>query len=167
MNAPPNPDAPAQVAKPLSRIVLGVTGGIAAYKSAELVRLLVYLQEPSLSEQMVEQLKSDVPSVEKMQILMHAPFLHAGWTIPRKLELLKAYEDARTIVGGKSFAGYIENVSREFFATFNEEERQLVLADGAKWPTSALSVLAKLPEHPRAETLVQIQRLHSLDNRRA
>ena len=41
MNAPPNPDAPAQVAKPLSRIVLGVTGGIAAYKSAELVRLLV------------------------------------------------------------------------------------------------------------------------------
>jgi phosphopantothenoylcysteine decarboxylase/phosphopantothenate--cysteine ligase len=41
MNAPPNTDAPAQVAKPLSRIVLGVTGGIAAYKSAELVRLLV------------------------------------------------------------------------------------------------------------------------------
>jgi phosphopantothenoylcysteine decarboxylase/phosphopantothenate--cysteine ligase len=41
MNAPPNPDAPAQLAKPLSRIVLGVTGGIAAYKSAELVRLLV------------------------------------------------------------------------------------------------------------------------------
>ncbi|HSU43759.1 MAG TPA: bifunctional phosphopantothenoylcysteine decarboxylase/phosphopantothenate--cysteine ligase CoaBC, partial [Casimicrobiaceae bacterium] len=41
MNASPNPDAPAQVAKTLSRIVLGVTGGIAAYKSAELVRLLV------------------------------------------------------------------------------------------------------------------------------
>src|SRR5690348_9266329 len=28
-------------ARPLSRIVLGVTGGIAAYKAAELVRLLV------------------------------------------------------------------------------------------------------------------------------
>jgi putative membrane-bound dehydrogenase-like protein len=128
----------------------------------ELVRLLVYLQEPSLSEQMVEQLKSDMPSVEKMQILMHAPFLHAGWTIGRKLELLKAYEDARVMLGGHSFAGYIENVSREFFATFNEEERQLVLADGAKWPTSALSVLAKLPEHPSAETLAQIQRLDRL-----
>lgn len=36
-----NSDASAQPAKPLSRIVLGVTGGIAAYKSAELVRLLV------------------------------------------------------------------------------------------------------------------------------
>ncbi|HJU20919.1 MAG TPA: bifunctional phosphopantothenoylcysteine decarboxylase/phosphopantothenate--cysteine ligase CoaBC, partial [Casimicrobiaceae bacterium] len=33
----PGPETP----KPLSRIVLGVTGGIAAYKSAELVRLLV------------------------------------------------------------------------------------------------------------------------------
>ena len=33
--------SPVQAPKPLSRIVLGVTGGIAAYKSAELVRLLV------------------------------------------------------------------------------------------------------------------------------
>ena len=30
-----------QAPKPLSRIVLGVTGGIAAYKAAELVRMLV------------------------------------------------------------------------------------------------------------------------------
>ena len=59
--------------------------------------------------------------------------------MPLKLEVLKAYEDARAMQGGHSFAGYIENVSRDFFATFNEEERQLVLADGAKWPTSALS----------------------------
>jgi phosphopantothenoylcysteine decarboxylase / phosphopantothenate---cysteine ligase len=35
------PDASPQTAKPLSRVVLGVTGGIAAYKAAELVRLLV------------------------------------------------------------------------------------------------------------------------------
>jgi len=34
---PTSPSGPS----PLSRIVLGVTGGIAAYKSAELVRLLV------------------------------------------------------------------------------------------------------------------------------
>ena len=34
-------DAPAPSPTPLSRVVLGVTGGIAAYKAAELVRLLV------------------------------------------------------------------------------------------------------------------------------
>ncbi len=41
MDDPQTPDAFARPSKPLSRIVLGVTGGIAAYKSAELVRLLV------------------------------------------------------------------------------------------------------------------------------
>jgi putative heme-binding domain-containing protein len=125
----------------------------------ELVRLLVYLQDPQLAERLVEQLNSDLPSVEKMQLLMHARFLRAGWTVPLKLEVLKSYEEARTIQGGHSFAGYVENVSREFFAGFDEDERRLVLADGVKWPTSALSVLAKLPEHPSSETLLQIQKL--------
>jgi phosphopantothenoylcysteine decarboxylase / phosphopantothenate---cysteine ligase len=41
MDEPHNSASPAHAPKPLSRIVLGVTGGIAAYKSAELVRLLV------------------------------------------------------------------------------------------------------------------------------
>src|SRR5690349_7655114 len=36
-----NPPRPEETPKELSRIVLGVSGGIAAYKSAELVRLLV------------------------------------------------------------------------------------------------------------------------------
>src|SRR3954462_11273371 len=41
MNAPHDRDTSALTATPLSRIVLGVTGGTGAYKSAELVRLLV------------------------------------------------------------------------------------------------------------------------------
>jgi phosphopantothenoylcysteine decarboxylase/phosphopantothenate--cysteine ligase len=41
MDDSPNFDPPATPHKPLTRVVLGVTGGIAAYKSAELVRLLV------------------------------------------------------------------------------------------------------------------------------
>src|SRR5207249_1165170 len=41
MDEPHGTDTTAQRPKPLSRIVVGVTGGIAAYKSAELVRLLV------------------------------------------------------------------------------------------------------------------------------
>lgn len=125
----------------------------------ELVRLLVYLQEPTMAERMIEQLASDLPNVEKMQLVTHAPFLRAGWTVPLKLEMLRAFEEARALQGGHSFAGYIENVSREFFATFDEQERQLVLAGGVKWPTSALSVLAKLPAQPTPETLVQIRKL--------
>ncbi len=105
------------------------------HMNRELVRLLVYLQDPSMAERMVEQLKSDLPSVEKMQILTHVRFLTAGWTLPLKLDVLEAFEAAREIEGGHSFAGYVENVSRDFFATFNENERRLVLADGVKWPS--------------------------------
>ncbi len=61
--------------------------------------------------------------------------------------------------GGHSFAGYVENISRDFFAEFTDVERQPVLAGGAKWPSSALSVLAKLPEHPSPEILRQIETL--------
>jgi putative heme-binding domain-containing protein len=75
------------------------------------------------------------------------------------LQVLQAQEEARAIEGGKSFAGYVENAAREFFATFDEEECQQVLAEGAKWPSSALSVLAKLPENPSDETLEQIRSL--------
>jgi putative heme-binding domain-containing protein len=125
----------------------------------ELVRLLVYLQDPTLAERMLEQLDSDMPSVEKMQILTHARFLTAGWTLSTRLKMLEAYEAAREIEGGHSFAGYIENISRDFFATFNEDERRLILADGVKWPSSALSVLAKLPKDLRPETLREIERL--------
>jgi len=125
----------------------------------ELVRILVYLQEPTLAERLVEQLNSDIASVEKMQVLMHTRFLQAGWTLPLKLEVLKWLEEARTIQGGHSFGGYVENVSRDFFATFSEDEQRAILADGAKWPTSALSVLAKLPPNPSPETLEQIIRL--------
>jgi len=125
----------------------------------ELVRLLVYLQDPSFAERLIEHLGSDVPNVEKMQLIVHAPFLHTGWTTQLKLEMLQAYEEAREVQGGHSFAGYIENVSRDFFANLTEEERQIVLADGVKWPTSALSVLAKMPDQPSPETLAQIQKL--------
>ncbi len=125
----------------------------------ELVRLLVYLQDPSLAARLVEQLRGDLPTVEKMHLVMHARFLEAGWTLPLKMQVLMAYEEAREIEGGHSFAGYVENAARDFFATFDERERQLVLAEGLKWPTSALSVLAKLPEHPSVETLEQIQNL--------
>ncbi len=46
--------------------------------------------------------------------------------------------------GGHSYEGYIDNVSRDFFAKLTDDERSMVLTDGAKWPSSALAVLAKI-----------------------
>ena len=67
--------------------------------------------------------------------------------------MLKFFEEARGMPGGHSYAGYIENVSRDFFAGLSEEQRQAVLINGAKWPTSALSVLARLPSPSKRHAL--------------
>ncbi len=81
------------------------------------------------------------------------------WTVGRRSKnwrFLKYYESARTLTGGHSFAGYIDNVSRDFFAGLTADERKLVLADGNKWPSSALAVLAGLPAELPEETIEQI-----------
>ncbi len=83
--------------------------------------------------------------MERLHTALCARFLTVGWTTPRRLAMLKFLEEARTQPGGHSYLGYIENVSRDFFAGLSEPERQVVLAGGARWPTSALSVLAGSP----------------------
>ena len=52
--------------------------------------------------------------------------------------------------------GYIDNVCRDFFVGLTDEERAIVLAQGSRWPSSALSVLAKLPADIPSETVEQI-----------
>jgi putative heme-binding domain-containing protein len=80
-------------------------------------------------------------------------------TTNQKLELVSFLERARALKGGHSFVGYIENISRDFFADLSESERTVLLQEGTKWPSSALSVLAKLPPGADAATLEQIRRL--------
>ena len=131
----------------------------------ELLRLLADLREPSANGRIIDQLMNpDVPDIEKLHLALLARFM-PEWTTMQKLMLLKFYEKARTLPGGHSFTGYVENVSRDFFAGLTEEERLKVLADGAKWPSSALSVLAKLPDDPGAETVAVLEALDKqLDN---
>ncbi|HKD37264.1 MAG TPA: HEAT repeat domain-containing protein, partial [Pirellulales bacterium] len=121
----------------------------------ELIRLLAYLQEPAASARMIAQLQTEMPAEDKLHLALYARFM-PNWTTKQKLALLQFYESARTGNGGHSFAGYIENAARDLFAGLNEDERAMVLADGTKWPNSALSVLAKLPDNPGRETLDQL-----------
>ena len=56
----------------------------------------------------------------------------------------------RGIDGGHSLSGYIEYFARDFFVKLTLAERRQVLAVGEQYPTSALSILAGLPENPGA-----------------
>ncbi len=124
----------------------------------ELIRLLAYLQDTSAIDRMMEQLESDMPMEDKLHLALYARYV-PNWSTKQKLRLLNFYETARNGNGGHSYVGYIENVSRDFFSEFNDAERKIVLVDGVKWPSSALSMLAKLPDRPDAETLCQVEDL--------
>jgi putative heme-binding domain-containing protein len=126
-----------------------------AQMNRELVRLVVFLQGKSVAPRMLEQLAADIPSADKLQVALYARFM-PGWTTEQKMELLKFYETARTLPGGHSFEGYIDNVSRDFFVGLTDDERSMVLTDGAKWPSSALAVLAKLPDDVPSQTIKQL-----------
>ena len=126
----------------------------------ELVRLLARLQEPALAERMVAQIRDEaVPPLEKLHIGAYAPRLKVGWTTPLKIALIEYYDAARSLEGGYSVSAYIENFARDFFDGFSLEEKRQVISAGADWPTSALSVLAKLPPRIPAQVLTEIREL--------
>jgi putative heme-binding domain-containing protein len=125
----------------------------------ELVKLLAYLQPPEAAHAMAMQLKSNIPDVEKLQIAAYAPRITHGWTTDDKLIMLSYFEQVRDMEGGHSVSAYIENFARDFFATLSLAERRQVLANGENFPTSALSVLAKLPQNPGSEVLSEIRAL--------
>jgi putative membrane-bound dehydrogenase-like protein len=130
-----------------------------AMMNRELVKLLAYLKPPEAPHALTHQLASDIPDVEKLQIAAYAPRITAGWQTQDKLIMLRYLESVRGIEGGHSLAGYIEYFARDFFANLTLDERKDLIATGENYPTSALSVLAKLPENPGAEVLKEIRDL--------
>ncbi|MCA9235399.1 MAG: HEAT repeat domain-containing protein [Planctomycetales bacterium] len=130
-----------------------------AQANRELVRLLVHLQSPAAAEKFAAELQKDLPAEEKLHIAAYAPRLEGGWTTASKLALMRVLEEARTVEAGYSVASYVEGFAREFFAKLTLDERRQVIAGGEKWPASALSALASLPESPADDVLAEIRAL--------
>ena len=129
------------------------------YANRELVKLLAYLQPPEAAHAMAQQLGANIDNVEKLQIAAYAPRIKTGWQTDDKLAMLRYYESVRGIEGGHSIAGYIEDFARDFFTNLSVGERRQVLAAGENFPSSALSILAKLPPNPGPDVLADIREL--------
>jgi putative heme-binding domain-containing protein len=116
---------------------------------------------------MAKQLESNIEEVEKLQIAGYAARLKSGWQTAEKLAMLRYLEGVRGIEGGHSVNAYIEFFARDFFTNLTMVERRQVIAAGERFPTSALSILAKLPTNPEPDVLAEIraldQRLEGLD----
>ncbi|MBS0207594.1 MAG: c-type cytochrome [Planctomycetes bacterium] len=110
----------------------------------ELVRVLCYLQAEEIIPRLIDELNGKAADEDKIHTAMCARFLRSGWDTDQKLAVLEFYELARTKTAGYSYAGYLDNVARDFCTLLNPEEREKVLAEGAKRPTAALNVLATL-----------------------
>ena len=80
--------------------------------------------------------------------------------------MLRYFEAIRGVEGGHSVNGYIENFARDFFTNLTLKERRQVIAAGENFPTSALSILAKLPATPGPDVLAEMRALDQrLDGR--
>lgn len=130
----------------------------------ELIRLLVAMQESSITPRYLEYLKSGVTDADKLHLAMHLRFIETGWTPEQRLELLKFYEAANAKKGGGSYARYIIAATRDFAKTMNETEARLVLSQGTEMPNAALGALYIMPEK-LDETM--LQSLVDLDGRLA
>lgn len=125
----------------------------------ELARLLVYLQETTITDRYLAYLKSDVADVDKLHLAIHLRFLESGWTPEQRMELLQFYEAANSQKGGGSYARYVINATRDFTKQFDEEEAKLVLQQGSQLPNAALGALYRLPEKLDPQTLTMLQEL--------
>jgi putative heme-binding domain-containing protein len=144
----------------LSKQLLEMYPSSDALVNRELVRLLVHLQVDGAADKFaIELAKEDLPQLDKLHLGAYAARLERGWTTPAKLKLLAYYEQARHLEGGYSVDKYVENFARDFLTQLTIAERRHILAGGEKWPASALSVLAKLPDDPGAEMLTTIRAL--------
>lgn len=128
----------------------------------ELVRLIAYLQGAEALGRMTSELHRADPEPESLHLALHVRAIESGWTTEQKLVWLEFIERARQLEGGHSMAGYLENAARDFFGRLTPEERKLVLEQGDRWPSAALSALAatggKLDEQTTA-TVIQLDRL--------
>lgn len=110
----------------------------------ELIRLLAYLDEPTVLPRLVEFLKGDAPTSEKIHAALFARYFTKGWTTDQKLYVLAVYEGARKLSGGYSLKGYFDNVSKDFCASLSFQERLVLISHGDKQPGNALAILMSL-----------------------
>jgi putative heme-binding domain-containing protein len=126
----------------------------------ELVKLLVYLQHPEAAAKIAAQIQqADLPEVEKLHLAAYGARLTAGWETDDKLAMLRYYEAIRSAEGGHSVSGYVENFARDFFTNLTLKERRQVLANGENFPTSSLSILAKIPADAPPEVWAEMREL--------
>ena len=130
-----------------------------ALVNRELVRLLAYLQDPTLLGRLTKQLDGDLPVVEKLHAAFCTQFLQAGWTPETRQRILRFYEEANRFRGGSALGGYVANIAGDFLTTIPETDQREILLHATEIPGSACNLLRKLSGDLRPDQLRMIRQL--------
>ncbi len=122
----------------------------------ELVRLLVYLQDPTLAPRLIAELEGKSPDLEKFHIAMYARFLKAGWANELRSKLLTYYDSTKKLNGGNSFHGYFQNGANDFIREIPPEDRLKLLTTSSANPSVYVQLLRNLPNELGDSTVSEL-----------
>jgi len=124
----------------------------------ELIRLLGYLQEPTLAARALEHLKSNAPLEDRLQTALMAASAAGTWTPADRRALLEFLEAARQKPAGESYEGYIDNITRELVTKLPPEARAAILEHATATPSAALHALrgVGVPDEKLTAQIIQL-----------
>lgn len=124
----------------------------------ELIRLLAYLQEPTLAERVLKQVKSDAPLEERLHAGLFASFVTSQWSPAERQALLEFYEAARQKAAGESYQGYLDSVTIGLVNRLSPEARLRIVDHSAATPSAALHALrgVGVPDDTLTAKLIQL-----------
>jgi putative heme-binding domain-containing protein len=124
----------------------------------ELIRLLTYLQEPTLAARVLTHVKSNAPLDDRLQAGLFSIFVAGDWTPAERQALLEFYEYARNQPGGQSYEGYIDNVTRDFVGKLPPDKQLAIVQHAMTTPSAAIHALrgVGVPDEAMTTRLIQL-----------
>ena len=91
--------------------------------NAELCKLLVYLQSPTVAHVTLALLEGAPTQEEQLEYLKSLRHLRAGWTRERRERLIRGLGRAAGFKGGRSLQRFVEKIRDDVLETMSEPER--------------------------------------------
>ena len=120
----------------------------------ELARAMAYLKCGSIENRLEEYLKTSTDSQEdKVHVAMYLQTVGSNLTGSERIALIDYLEQAKSRPGGGSYKLYLTRALTDLSKTLTDDQLQIVLENGARWPTALLQAYYKLPTSLDSSTI--------------
>ena len=98
----------------------------------ELVRLAVRTQQVDLIGELIEYMKSAIPTEEKVHVATQLRFMQRGWTPQQQSDVLAVYQEAKAFEGGKNLERYIDRFADDFTKSLDVAAHELSVGSSGR-----------------------------------